>query len=36
MAEKRRKTLPVVEGDRLVGVVTRMDILALHILRPGF
>ena len=34
MAEKRRKILPVVEGDRLTGVITRMDILALHILKP--
>jgi CBS domain-containing protein len=36
MAEKRRKILPVVEGERLVGVITRMDILALHVLRPRF
>src|SRR4051812_41129129 len=36
MAEKRRKILPVVEGDRLVGVVTRMDTLALHVLNPRF
>src|SRR5215216_1589935 len=34
MAEKRRKILPVVEGERLVGIVTRMDILALHVLNP--
>ena len=34
MAEKRRKILPVVEGELLVGVVTRMDILALHVLNP--
>ena len=34
MAEKRRKILPVVEGDRLAGVVTRMDILTLHVLNP--
>ena len=34
MAEKRRKILPVVEGDRLVGIITRMDILALHVIRP--
>ena len=35
MAEQRRKILPVVEGgDRLVGVVTRMDILTLHVLHP--
>ena len=34
MAEQRRKILPVVEGDRLAGVITRMDILTLHVLRP--
>jgi CBS domain-containing protein len=34
MAEKRKKILPVVEGDRLAGVVTRMDILTLHVIRP--
>lgn len=35
MAERRRKILPVVEGERLlVGVVTRMDILTLHVLNP--
>jgi CBS domain-containing protein len=34
MAEKRRKILPVVEDDRLAGVVTRMDILTLHVLNP--
>ena len=34
MAERRKKILPVVEGDRLVGVVTRMDILTLHLLKP--
>ncbi len=34
MAKERKKTLPVVEGDRLVGVVTRMDILTLHVLKP--
>ena len=34
MAEERKKILPVVEGDRLVGVVTRMDILTLHVLKP--
>ena len=36
MAEKRRKILPVVEGERLAGVVTRMDILALHVISPSF
>ena len=34
MAEERKKILPVVEADRLVGAVTRMDILTLHILNP--
>src|ERR671938_364550 len=34
MAERRKKILPVVEGDQLVGVVTRMDILTLHVLNP--
>ena len=34
MAEDRKKILPVVEGNRLVGVVTRMDILTLHVLEP--
>ncbi len=34
MAEKRRKILPVVEGQRLAGVITRMDILALHVISP--
>jgi CBS domain-containing protein len=34
MAEKRRKILPVVEGDRLAGVITRIDILTLHIIKP--
>lgn len=34
MAEKRRRMLPVVEGERLRGVLTRMDILTLHILNP--
>jgi CBS domain-containing protein len=36
MAEQRRKILPVVDGDRLVGVITRMDILTLHVLKPRF
>src|SRR5919112_5140269 len=27
MAEERKKMLPVVEGERLAGVITRMDIL---------
>jgi CBS domain-containing protein len=36
MAEKRRKILPVVEGERLVGIITRMDILALHVISPRF
>ena len=34
MAEERKKMLPVLDGDRLVGVVTRMDILTLHVLKP--
>jgi CBS domain-containing protein len=34
MAEQRKKILPVVEGERLVGVITRMDILTLHVLNP--
>jgi CBS domain-containing protein len=36
MAERRKKILPVVDGGRLVGVITRMDILTLHVLRPRF
>jgi CBS domain-containing protein len=34
MAEQRKKILPVVEGERLVGMITRMDILTLHVLNP--
>jgi CBS domain-containing protein len=34
MAEKRVRLLPVAEGDTLRGVVTRMDILTLHVLNP--
>ena len=34
MAERRKKLLPAVEGERLVGVITRMDILTLHVIRP--
>lgn len=34
MAEERFKLLPVVEDERLRGVITRMDILALHVLEP--
>jgi CBS domain-containing protein len=34
MAEERIKLLPVAEEGRLRGVVTRMDILVLHLLRP--
>jgi CBS domain-containing protein len=36
MAEERKKILPVVEADRLVGVITRIDILTLHVLNPRF
>ncbi|MBA2693610.1 MAG: CBS domain-containing protein [Rubrobacter sp.] len=35
MAEERMRLLPVVEGDRLRGMLTRMDILTLHILDPS-
>ena len=34
MAEQRKKIVPVVEGERLAGVITRMDILTLHVLNP--
>jgi len=34
LAEQRSKILPVVEGERLAGVITRMDILTLHVLNP--
>jgi CBS domain-containing protein len=34
MAEQRIKILPVTEDDVLRGVITRMDILTLHILNP--
>ncbi len=34
MAEERVKIVPVVEDERLRGVVTRMDILTLHVLNP--
>ncbi len=34
MVERRKKMLPVVEGERLAGVITRMDILTLHVLNP--
>lgn len=36
MAEERMRLLPVVSEDRLRGVLTRMDILTLHILDPNF
>ena len=36
MAERRKKILPVIDGGRLVGVITRMDILTLHVIRPRF
>jgi CBS domain-containing protein len=34
MAEERIKLLPVAEEGNLRGVVTRMDILTLHVLNP--
>jgi CBS domain-containing protein len=34
MAERRFKILPVAEDGRLRGVITRMDILTLHVLNP--
>ncbi|MDQ3376591.1 MAG: CBS domain-containing protein [Actinomycetota bacterium] len=34
MAENRVKILPVTENEALRGVVTRMDILTLHVLNP--
>lgn len=34
MADKRIKILPVTEDDELHGVITRMDILTLHVLNP--
>jgi CBS domain-containing protein len=34
MAERRIKILPVAEDGTLRGVVTRMDILTLHVLNP--
>ena len=34
MAERRVKILPVVEDGAMRGVVTRMDILTLHVLNP--
>jgi CBS domain-containing protein len=34
MADKRVKILPVTEEGRLRGVITRMDILTLHVLNP--
>ncbi|MBA3426482.1 MAG: CBS domain-containing protein [Rubrobacteraceae bacterium] len=34
MAEDRFKLLPVTDGEELRGVITRMDILTLHILNP--
>ena len=34
MADKRVKILPVTEDDTLRGVITRMDILTLHVLNP--
>jgi len=34
MADKRVKILPVAEDDALRGIITRMDILTLHVLNP--
>lgn len=34
MADKRVKILPIAEGNMLHGVITRMDILTLHVLNP--
>jgi CBS domain-containing protein len=34
MADQRVKILPVVEGDTLHSVITRIDILTLHVLNP--
>ncbi len=34
MADKRVKILPVAEEDTLRGIITRMDILTLHVLNP--
>jgi CBS domain-containing protein len=34
MADRGVKILPVAEGDALRGVITRMDILTLHVLNP--
>lgn len=34
MAENSIKLLPITDGDALRGVVTRMDILTLHVLNP--
>jgi CBS domain-containing protein len=34
MAERRVKILPITEDGALRGVVTRMDILTLHVLNP--
>jgi CBS domain-containing protein len=34
MADQRVKILPVAEGGALQGVITRMDILTLHVLNP--
>jgi CBS domain-containing protein len=34
MADKRVKILPITDGEALHGVITRMDILTLHVLNP--
>ena len=35
MADRGIKILPVAEGEALRGVITRMDILTLHVLNPS-
>ena len=34
LAEKHKKILPVDDGERLVAVITRIDMLPLHVLKP--
>jgi CBS domain-containing protein len=35
MVRERKKILPVADEGRLAGVITRMDIIALHLKSPG-